>query len=157
MKTPLTSLIFAITTTFVFASSFSPSGEDAVSLVESTAFEIEANAPSAINRIIKGEEPFRNAQNRDFYVFVFNEEVITVAHPLKMCLWKTYKHEKDNNGKKYRLDAVNGAVKNNSGWIIFNANTEDGKKDRKTFYKLIKGSDNKKYIVCCDIDKPAGE
>ncbi|HCE46758.1 MAG TPA: hypothetical protein DET40_24690 [Lentisphaeria bacterium] len=155
MKRLIFPAVLVIMAFFAYAAPLPPSKEDAVSLVALTVSDIEQDAPGTIKRIIKGEDTYWDRENREFLVFVMNEEVRVVAHPLKMHLMKMYSEEKDNEGKTYRKDAVVNAMASGSGWVSFSINTKDGKKTMESFYKIVKGSDKKNYIVCCDIEKTA--
>ena len=74
-----------------------------------------------------------------------------VANAKQAEVWKRdmkmYSEEKDNEGKTYRKDAVVNAMASGSGWVSFSINTKDGKKTMESFYKIVKGSDKKNYIV----------
>jgi polar amino acid transport system substrate-binding protein len=57
----------------------------------------------------------------------------------------------DVSGKKFRDDIVTGAIKNKTGWVdyVYTNPAESGLYYKTTYYKLTRGSDGKRYIVCC--------
>lgn len=150
-------LIFAfsviIPASLFSAEPFVPTEDDAVAIVESTAAEIEEDTPAAVNGICRGDEAYWSRENRDFFVFVLNEDIRVMACPLRMYLGRVYKGIKDAEGKEFRDEAVKNALKNKEGgWVEFSSLGANGVIRKKTYYKLVKGSDSRNYIVCCDID-----
>lgn len=120
-----------------------------ISLVEKTCEDIKADAKGTFEKIANAEHPYKNAQNPASYVFVYNTEVVIVAHPKKTLIGRNYKGKPDVKGKKFRDDIVNGALENGTGWVdyFYKKPEEKGIHQKTTYYKLVTGSDGNKYVV----------
>lgn len=126
------------------------SDDQIIDLVDKVSKEIETEAQGVFEKIISGLHPYKNKDNKAFYVFVYDKDVKIVAHPKKSLVGRSYKGKPDVKGKKFRDDIVNGALKNSTGWVDYSYQKpgEKGIHAKTTYYKLITGSDGKKYIVC---------
>ncbi len=53
-------------------------------------------------------------------------------------------------GKPFRDEIVAGALQNGSGWVedIYINPVETGLYYKKTYYRLVSGSDGQQYVVC---------
>ncbi len=121
-------------------------------LVKYTASEIEKDAKMSLDKITNAEYPFRDSVNTALYVFVFNLDLVTVAHPNnKLMTGKSKKGKPDINGKLFRDEILSTALTKGSGWVSYQFENPRTKKieDKKTYFELITGSDGNKYIVCC--------
>ena len=119
-------------------------------LVDKTSSDISSNQTGTFSKIVNGEHPYKDKDNNAFYVFVYDNEVKIVAHPKKTLVGRSYKGKPDVKGKNFRDDIVEGALKNNTGWVTYSY-TKPGEKGihkKKTYYKLTVGSDGNKYVVC---------
>nr|WP_319492623.1 cache domain-containing protein [uncultured Desulfobacter sp.] len=123
--------------------------EQVVSLVEKTCEDIKADAKGTFEKITNAESPYTNAQNPAFYVFVYDTEVVIVAHPKKNLIGRSYKGKPDVKGKKFRDDIVKGALEKGTGWVdyFYKKPEEKGIHQKTTYYKLVTGSDGNKYVV----------
>ncbi len=125
--------------------------EDAlVALVDQVCEEIVANAPATLAQISGGEHPYKNRDNPTEYVFVYDANVTIVAHPKSKLIGKSYRGIPDFKGKMFRDEIVEGALADGTGWVnyVYQKPGAKGLKPKKTFFKLVKGSDGEKYVVC---------
>lgn len=131
-------------------SAASVSDDQIIDLVDKVSKEIETDTQGVFDKISSGLHPYKNKDNKAFYVFVYDKDVKIVAHPKQSLVGRSYKGKPDVKGKKFRDDIVNGALKNNTGWVDYSYEKpgEKGIHAKTTYYKLITGSDGKKYIVC---------
>jgi polar amino acid transport system substrate-binding protein len=124
--------------------------EQVTQLVDLAAKDIVKDASTTLTKITAGNAPYKDATNPALYVFVYDEQVVIVAHPKNDLVGRSYKGKPDVRGKKFRDDIVNGALANGTGWVDYSYQKpgETGIHSKTTYYKLITGSDGKKYIVC---------
>ena len=124
--------------------------EQVVSLVDKVAGEVKADAPGTFKKIIAGEHPYKNKDNPSFYVFVYNTDVVIVAHPKADLVGRSYKGKPDVRGKKFRDEIVQKGLSEGAGWVDYSYQKpgESGIHAKTTYLKKVKGSDGKVYIVC---------
>ena len=138
---------------FIFSSaacSMEITKEKVTDLVNRTASEIKTDTQSVFTKISNGEHPYKDKDNPQLYVFVYNTDVEIVAHYKKHLVGRSYKGLPDVRGKNFRDDIVNGAIKNKSGWTDYSYQKpgEKGIHRKTTYYMLVSGSDGEIYIVC---------
>lgn len=100
-------------------SAASVSDDQIIDLVDKVSKEIETDTQGVFDKIISGLHPYKNKDNKAFYVFVYDKDVKIVAHPKQSLVGRSYKGKPDVKGKKFRDDIVNGALKNNTGWVDY--------------------------------------
>ena len=121
-------------------------------LVDATINAIELDAISTLQDIATGKSPYKDVDNASLYVFVFNTDLVTVAHPNnKFMTGKSKKGIPDINGKLFRDEILDRALIDGSGWVDYhfeNPNSKEIQK-KKTYFVLTTGRNGEKYIVCC--------
>jgi polar amino acid transport system substrate-binding protein len=126
--------------------------EQVIRLANFTSSSIESDAPGTFKKISAGEHPFKDKDNPGLYVFVYDTDVNMVADADNPNLvGMNFMGKVDVSGKKFRDEIVAGAIKNRTGWVdyIYTNPAESGLYYKITYYKLTRGSDGKRYIVCC--------
>lgn len=146
-------VIFVVVVCFIFAGmsfAFAVTEQDVIDLVNKTSDDISTDVQETFEKIINGEHPYKNKDDKAFYVFVYDTQVVIVAHPKKALVGRSYKGKPDVRGKKFRDEIVEGALSNTSGWVDYSYQKpgEKGIHKKKTYYKLVSGSDGNKYVVC---------
>jgi len=139
-----------LTVTATFATAIT--NEEAVSLVEQTAMDLEKNALQTLARINRAEHPYKNKDNPSLYVFVLDTDLTVNGHPIKTTLiGKNMKGKPDIKGKMFRDEFLEVVQKDGSGWVdYYFLNPKTQKEEHKTsFVKLVKGSNGIEYIVGC--------
>jgi len=125
--------------------------EQVIRMVDHTAADFVYDASGTIQKINAGEHPYRDKDNHSFYVLVYDTEVTMTAHGDNIKLVdKNFKGKTDVNGKAFRDEIVAKAQQNGSGWedYVYTNPGESGLYYKTTYFKLVKGSDGKTYIVC---------
>lgn len=133
--------------------------EQATRRVEETAADLAIDVSGTIKKINAGEHPYRDKDNRALYVFIYDTDGTMIAHGDNIKLvGKNFKGKTDVNGKAFRDEILAKAIQNGSGWedYVYTNPGESGLYYKTTYFKLVKGSDGKDYIVCCGKfkDKP---
>jgi len=150
-------IFFVLMSLFVSVSFAQPITEDQViELINFTASQIELNAEATLQKIAAGESPYKNKENSALYVFVFNMDLITVAHPNNNLMdGESKKGKPDIMGKLFRDDILRIAEDKGEGMVDYHfENPETHKIEKKnTYFKLVTGNDENNYIVCCGIYK----
>ncbi len=123
--------------------------EQVIELVDKTCEDIKKDAQGTFDKIVNAKHPYKNAQNPALYVFVYNTQVVIVAHPNKKLVYRSFEDKTDVKGKKFRNQIVNGAVKNGSGWVSYQYKKpkKNERYKKLTYYKLVTGSDGNRYVV----------
>jgi polar amino acid transport system substrate-binding protein len=126
------------------------STEQVTDLVEQTAKDIAEDASGTLAKINAGAHPYRDKDNPALYTFVFNTDLVTVAHFRHELVGLSKRGKPDLKGKMFRDEILAGALDNGSGWEdYYFENPESGKTEPKTtYFRLVTGSDGVKYIVC---------
>ncbi|MFA5078090.1 MAG: transporter substrate-binding domain-containing protein [Dehalococcoidia bacterium] len=122
-----------------------------VQIVEKTAGDIAADAPGTIRKINAGENPYRDKDRPDLYVYVFDKYVTETANASNPAVvGRNLKGVPDMAGKLFRDAIVEGALKNGTGWedYVFTMPGKIGLFYKSVYYKLVTGNDGKQYIVC---------
>ncbi|HBB93152.1 MAG TPA: hypothetical protein DC042_15915 [Bacteroidales bacterium] len=125
--------------------------EMAINLVNRTAADLESDAPGTITRINQGAAPYKDPANPALYSFVYDTNVVMVAHATNLSLvGASFAGKPDAAGKKFRDEIVAGALEHGTGWedYIYTKPDQSGLYHKTTYYKLATGSDSKKYVVC---------
>jgi polar amino acid transport system substrate-binding protein len=136
------------------ASSPSPSPsvatrEQVTSLVDTTAAAIEKDAPGTFAAIDAGKAPYVDPQDPSLYAFVYDGQVTLVADPDPALQGKNMRGVPDAAGICFRDQLVVGGFANGSGWVQY-VKEKPGASDlysKESYYKLIRGSDGKDYVV----------
>jgi hypothetical protein len=128
--------------------------EDAVQMVESAGKMIELMGDAALPVI---SDPGGRCcdKERNLYVFVFNDNVVMMAHSERHDIigvsFKEHGPITTNNQDASEIMVIK-AMKEGSGWTdypYFNPATE--KISMKHTYSKLFRHDGKKYIVCCGV------
>lgn len=125
--------------------------EQVVSLVNKASEDIEKDAPGTIEKISAGENPYKDKDNPELYVYVYDTNVTFVAHADNPTLnGFDFKGKTDASGKKFADDTVRAAIENGNGWVdyIWTNPAKSGLYYKTAYYKLTRGSDGVQYIVC---------
>jgi polar amino acid transport system substrate-binding protein len=125
--------------------------EQVIQMVDRTASDFTYDAPGTIQKINSGEHPYRDKDNHSFYALIYDTEVTMTAHGDNIKLvGKNFKGKTDVNGKAFRDEIVAKAQRNGSGWedYVYTNPGESGLYYKTTYFKLVKGSDGRTYIVC---------
>jgi polar amino acid transport system substrate-binding protein len=131
--------------------------DEVVALVEVTARDIARDAPGTFRRINAGEAPYRDAENPELYVFVYDTRETFVAHADNIQLvGVSFKGKTDVTGKPLHDEIINGALKNGTGWVeyVYMNPVQTNLYYKTTYYALTKGSDGNSYIVCSGNFRP---
>ncbi|GAB6042422.1 cache domain-containing protein [Endothiovibrio diazotrophicus] len=86
----------------------------------------------------------------ELYVFVYDTNVVMLAHPVKPTLvGRSYKGKPDAKGKKFRDMIVENAL-NGGGWVdyVYQKPGVSGLHKKKVFSKLAEHG-GKQYVVAC--------
>jgi len=119
-------------------------------LVSYTATSLSENAKETINRINKGEHPFRDKDNRALYVFVFDRNVTLVAAADTLsAVGSNLKGKTDVTGTPFRDQIVQHALKDRTGWVdyVYTNPAEQGIFKKSAYFQYTRGSDGNDYIV----------
>lgn len=125
--------------------------EQVVLLVNRASGDIEKDAKGTLEKISAGEHPYKDKDNPELYVYVYDTNVTFVAHADNPTLnGFDFKGKTDASGKKFADDTVRAALENGSGWVdyIWTNPAKSGLYYKTAYYKLTIGSDGKQYIVC---------
>jgi single cache domain-containing protein len=125
--------------------------DNAVTMVENTATNLENDIKKTIKEIFSGNEQYWPRKDRQFYVFIMDEHARVIVCPQLRFIGRSYKGMKDARGKKFRDETIENAFKKNKGWMNFSIRSRGKIKAKKTYFQFVKGSDGKNYIVCCDM------
>jgi polar amino acid transport system substrate-binding protein len=125
--------------------------EQVMQRVARTAADLARDAAGTLGRINAGEHPYRDRDNRAFYVFAYDTDVTMMAHGdnLKM-VGRNFKGKTDVNGKAFRDEIVAKALGDGSGWVdyVYTNPGESGLYYKTTYFISAVGSDGRTYIVC---------
>jgi signal transduction histidine kinase len=126
------------------------SDEQVTTLVHATVEAIQKDTPATLEKINKGEHPYKDKDNSELYAFVFDAEVVNRAHPTSESVGKSLKGSPDVNGKMFRDEIVANTLKDGKAWVDYHYENPVSKKvePKKTYCELANGSDKAKYIVC---------
>ena len=124
--------------------------EQVVALVGQTCSDLGRDAGVTIARIKQGAAPYKSAANPALYVFVYDPEVVMVAHPRGDLVGKSVKGRPDVKGKKFRDEMVERALKGETGWVdyLYQKPGETGIHPKTTYFAKATGSDGRTYVVC---------
>ncbi|MDT8357903.1 MAG: transporter substrate-binding domain-containing protein [Methanomicrobiaceae archaeon] len=127
------------------------SDAEVMALVNLTAEATEQDAQGTFQRINAGEAPYLDPENPARYVFVFDTDLVTVANADNPpSVGTSFEGLTDVTGKAFRDEIRSGALQNGTGWVeyVFLDPEESGLYYKKTYYRLVQGSDGQQYIVC---------
>jgi len=127
------------------------SNDQVIRLVDLTTVALAADSSATMKKITASEHPYRNRENPDLYVFVYDTDINMAAHGDNATLvGKNFRGKTDVEGKAFRDAIVKGALSNGSGWedYIYTSPKQSGLYYKTTYYKRVTGSDGKIYIVC---------
>jgi signal transduction histidine kinase len=142
-KIMLTMLVLGFTS-FAMASDAKDKNE-AVAMVEKAVALLTKDGDSALKVIGAKNGEFHNGK---LYAFVYDENVVMLAHPVKPHLaGRSYKGKPDVKGNKFRDKLVSTAL-NGGGWTEY-VYQKPGEKGihNKTAYSKLATNGGKKYIV----------
>jgi cytochrome c len=141
-------MICLLTTGFVYAAE-KGTAKEAQDLVGKAITYYKDNGKDKAFAAIN--DPKGQFVKKDLYVFVFDFDVVCLAHPLnKGLIGKNLKDLKDSKGKRLMYDMVEEAKTKNKGWIDYHwTNPATKKIDAKSTYYAKEGG----LIFCCGIYK----
>jgi polar amino acid transport system substrate-binding protein len=122
-----------------------------IALVNTTAADLEKNAPDTLRRIKAGKAPYRDPTNPGLYALVYAMNTTIVAHADNILMvGVNYKGKTDVTDKPYHDEIVQGALKNGTGWVdyVYMHPVETNLYYKTRYYRLTRGSDGVEYIVC---------
>ncbi len=131
--------------------------DQATGLVHITAEALEKDTPGTLRRINAGEHPFWDRDNRALYTFVYDTNVTIVAEADNpRLIGVNMKGKTDIAGTPFRDRIVQRALAEGSGWVdyIWMIPEENGIYYKSACFRLIKGSNNREYIVVSGIYRP---
>jgi len=132
-----------------------PAKDDAVKLVKNAVEQLKKDPAGVIGRINQKDPEFMVKELENLYVFVYDEDLVMLAHPLKpLNVGKSWKGKKDASGVAFRDSIQIKALSAGSGWqeYIYQKPTDDGLQiAKKTTYFEIVNAPDKKYIVCAGV------
>ncbi|MBF0359440.1 MAG: cache domain-containing protein [Oligoflexia bacterium] len=166
--TSFISMISFITIAYSSTDVIKKAEEDAMKLVNDTAIEFSSSSQNVIEKINNGIHPYKNKDNAEAYVFIYDENINIVAHPKNELVNKNFKDKTDICGCKFRNEIVARALNKNFGdsgcreinetskkdnWVYYIYNNPQSKKleYKKTFFKSVKGIDGKEYVIASGI------
>ena len=123
--------------------------DQVMAIVGLAADEMAKDAPAVLAKILASQAPFVNPDNPALYVFVYDTDVNMLAHPNASLVGRNYKGKPDVKGKNFRDEIVEGAKANGTGWVdyAYQKPGAPGIFDKTAYYRLVKGSDGKEYVV----------
>lgn len=125
--------------------------EQIVHLVSKASSDMENDSSGTLKKISAEEPPYKDKDNPELYVYVYDTNVTFVAHADNPTLnGFDFKGKEDVTGKKFADETVAGAIKNGTGWVdyVWTNPAKSGLYYKTSYYKLTRGSDGKQYIVC---------
>jgi polar amino acid transport system substrate-binding protein len=125
--------------------------EPIIRLVNEASLNIEKDAPGTLRKIAAGMDPYKERDNPELYIYVYDTNVTFVAHADNPTLnGFNFKGKADVSGKKFADETVAGAIKYGTGWVdyIWTNPAKSGLYYKTAYYRLTRGSDGKQYIVC---------
>jgi signal transduction histidine kinase len=124
--------------------------EQVTTLVTKTCSDLAQDASGTIAKINQGAAPYKDAANPTLYVFIYDPEVVMVAHPRADLVGKSVKGKPDVKGKKFRDEIVERALKGETGWVdyLYQKPGETGIHPKTTYFAKATGNDGKTYVVC---------
>jgi polar amino acid transport system substrate-binding protein len=125
--------------------------EQVIALVERTVADLEADAPGTIARMNQGLAPYKDPVNPALYSFMYDMNVVMVAHADNPSLvGNSFAGKPDAAGKKFRDDIIKGARENGSGWVdyVYTKPDQSGLYHKTTYYKRVTGSNAIEFVVC---------
>jgi len=127
--------------------------KEVLNLIDFTAKAIEKDALHTFKQINNGTHPFKDKARPTLYVFVYDTNVTGIAHFHNPLVGLNFKGKGDVFGKKFHDEIVTGGLTKGSGHVVytFAMPGKKGRRYKKTFYKLVTGSNKKQYVVCCGI------
>ena len=128
--------------------------QHAIELVNLAADSLQKDAAGAIAAINSGSHPFSGTQNE--YTFLYDTTATMVAHPNPALVGVNLADKPDAYGKMFRKQIVEQATQDGDGWTTYTYTkpNEDELEEKKTYGKLVIGSDSKPYVVCSGVYSP---
>ena len=126
------------------------SDESVIALVDTTAKAISQDTPDTLRRINAGEAPYRDPENPELYVFVYDSNETMVAHAENILIVGTnFRGKTDVTGKRLHDEILSGALQNGTGWVeyVYVNPVQTNLYYKTTYYRLTKGSDGNTYIA----------
>ncbi len=123
----------------------------AINLVNRTVGDLRTDAAGTIQKINQGQAPYKDPDNSALYAFVYNTQVVMVAHATNpLLVGVSFAGKTDVAGKPFRDEIVQGALSNGNGWVdyIYTKADQSGLYYKSTYYQLVEGSDSEQYVVC---------
>ncbi len=135
------------------------SDAEVMALANLTAEAIEQDAQGTFRKINAGEAPYLDPENPSRYVFVYSTDLVLVANADNpLSVGTNFQGLTDVTGKPFRDEIRSGALQNGTGWVqyVFLDPEESGLYHKRTYYRLVQGSDGQQYIVCSGNYKACG-
>jgi signal transduction histidine kinase len=147
MKLLLTAVVLLLATTL--NASDARNKDEAIALVKEAVKLLNEKGDSALSTIATKKGQFHKGK---LYAFVYDENVVMLAHPVKPHLkGRSYKGKPDVKGKKFRDEIVSKAL-SGGGWTDYSYQ-KPGTKGifKKSSYSEAATNGGKKYIVAAGI------
>jgi polar amino acid transport system substrate-binding protein len=122
-----------------------------IDLVNTTAADLENDAPGTIGKINSGLAPYIDQANPALYAFAYDTAITMRAHATNpLLVGVNFRGKTDAAGKAFRDEIILGALTNGTGWedYIYTKPDQSGLYYKTTYYKLTNASDGKQYVVC---------
>ena len=148
---------FVILSALLFSAALAkvPEKEDAVRLVEYTTEQIAIDFTGVVSKINAGDGEYLIKDYENLYVFIYDEDLNMIAHPVKTKLiGKNFSGKKDAAGIVFRDSIKIKALAAGQGWqeYIYQKPTGEGLQFEKktTYFKLVKAGD-RQYFICSGV------
>jgi polar amino acid transport system substrate-binding protein len=119
-------------------------------LVNITADAISKNTPQTLDQINAEIAPYKDPVTPGLYVFVYSLNGTIMADAGNPNLiGRNMSGKGDVTGKMFRDEMLAGAVDHGTGWVhyVFSHPTLSGIFPKKSYYRLVTGSDGVPYVV----------
>lgn len=121
-----------------------------IKLVTDVCAEVKSGkSTEVIKKIMDGVHPYKNKDNPAFYVFMYDDKVNIVAHPINRLVGKSYKGKPDVRGKMFRDKIVENAIKKGKGWVSYTYSKPGttGQIRKRAYYNYCKDGDKSLVVV----------
>lgn len=126
-------------------------------LVDYTIEELGKDPANVLKQINTAAAPYQSKTDKEFYVFIWNKDLLIVAHPNSKIAGQVVKGKPDVEGVCYRDIILKKSMANKEGgWQIYAYKKPPESGDNKTYckksyYKATKGKDGVDYIIAAGI------
>ncbi len=152
MRAILLSFCFLIFSSFSFAEAPATKDDAKAFVKEAVKYAKENGQEKFYNEVRSpgGKFHFRKGENKDLYIFVYDEKGVVLAHGVRLELTgKNRWDDKDPDGKYWIRDWTDLVHKSGSGWIEykeFNPADKNKTMNKASFVELVNG-----MVIGCGI------